>query len=147
MRAVIGLAAVLLLAGCAPPAPTDPGLIDDGMGVPLPMPIGPEAAPILLTAPPADIGDGAIIEGTLGVNALNCVTIDEYIVVAPAGSLADESAVSIAGYGSYALGDVVKLGGGYGDGYDVVKGNPDYLQCVPGDDVTADFVFIAPRAR
>ena len=140
--------ASLLLAGCASSeAPIgDAPIGDDGMGVPLPMPVGPEQ-PILLVAPQASGGDSALIEGTLGVNAVNCVTLDDALLVAPFGSTIEDSVIAIAAYGSFAIGDEVSLGGGLTEELPIAEVDGAYLGCVPGEADTVSIVFVAPRAR
>ena len=140
--AVIALAC-LALAGCAN---AEAPIGDDGLGVPLPMPVSPED-PILLVAPQGGGGDSAVIEGALDVNAVACITIDDALLVAPFGSTIDGSVVSIAGYGSFGVGDEVSLGGGLSEDVPIAEVDGAYLGCVPGEVETVSIVTVAPRAR
>jgi len=146
MRRVVILAvSCLLLAGCAQ-EPTQTLPIDDGLGVPLPMPIGPEE-PILLVAPQASLGDSAVMKGTIGVNAVGCVTLDEALLVAPFGSTIEDSVIAVAGYGSFALGDDASFTGGIAEDTPAAEVDEAYLGCIPGEVETVSIVTVAPRAR
>ena len=140
--AVIALAC-LALAGCS----STETPVDDGKGVPLPMPIeegiGGEIPVTLLVAPEADGGDGALLTGTLGLNYANCVTVDDSLLVAPFGSKVDGEVISLAGYGSYAMGDEVSIGGGLIE-LPVADLDPEYAVCAPPDVETVSIWFTAP---
>jgi hypothetical protein len=143
VTAVAVAAACLLLAGCTgTPQP------DDVPAVPLPMPIedgiGGEIPPTLLIAQKAESGDSALVPGVLGFNYANCVTLGDSLLVAPAGSQIDGDVVSLAGYGSYAIGDEIEVGGGLTEAYPIADLDPLYAVCAPPDVTTVSIVFVAP---
>jgi len=141
--AVVALAC-LALAGCA--STEQP--VDDGMGVPLPMPIedgiGGEIPMTLLVSPKADGGDSALMTGMLGLNYANCVTVNDSLLIAPFGSKVDGEVISLAGYGSYAIGDEVSVGGGVNESVPVADLDPEYAVCAPPDVATVSIWFAAP---
>ena len=146
-RLLLVAASCLLLAGCSSTAPP----VDDGLGVPLPQPIEPggggEVAPILLTAPFAEPGAGSVIEGELGVNIFDCVTVDDRLLVAPLGSTVDGTTIAVAGYGSFAIGDAISIAGTTSDAVTVADLADEFSFCIPGDDTTTDLAYIAPKGR
>jgi len=145
-RLMIVALASLLLVGCSStPAP------EDAPAVPLPMPIdegiGGEIPPTLLVAPEAEGGDLALLTGVLGFNYANCVTLNDSLLVAPAGSRIDGDVVALAGYGSYSIGDEVSVGGGMNEAYPIADLDPTYAVCAPPDVTTVSIVFVAPKTN
>jgi hypothetical protein len=132
-----------LLAGCTSTPPAE----ELGDPVPLPMPIddgiGGEIPPTLLTSPKAEGGDGALVSGVLGFNYANCVLLGESLLVAPFGSKIEGEVVSLAGYGSYAIGDEVSVGGGISEAR-IADLAPEYAVCAPPDVETVSIVFASP---
>jgi len=144
-------AACLMLTGCAsqiqpvgPPA-------DDGLGVPLPQPIEPgiggEVAPTLLTSRLAEPGEGTVVEGVLGVNIFDCVTVDDRLLVAPIGSTVEGNAIALAGYGSFAIGDSISLAGATSDDVVLADLADEFSFCTPGDDTTVDLAYLTSKGR
>ena len=144
--AVVALAA-LALAGCA----STELPVDDGLGVPLPMPveegIGGEIPPTLLVAPETSAGYDALVSGELALNVFNCVTIDGQLLVAPAGSMIEGTTVSLAGYGSFELGDPVSQLAGGEETIAVADATPEQIACIPGDDTEVTYTVVSPVAR
>jgi len=135
----------LALAGCAS---SEAPPLDDSPAVPLPVPIEPgngAETPTLLVAPKADGGDLPETTGILGINAVNCVTLGDSLLVAPFGSKIDGPVVSLAGYGSFELDESVSVGGGKNENMAVSELDPAYAGCVPGDDTTVSIVFVTPK--
>ncbi|GAB3762743.1 hypothetical protein GCM10028864_54350 [Microlunatus parietis] len=74
------------------------------------------ATKLIVALPRSGPTQEALVGGPLGVDAAGCVTVgtERYVLVAPPGSrlVADGTAVEMPGYGVFALGSVLKAGGG-----------------------------------
>ena len=146
-RLAIVALACLALAGCG----SNEAPVDDGMGVPLPMPIeegiGGEIPVTLLVSPETGEGFEALVSGELALNVFNCVTLDGQLLVAPAGSVIEGTTVSLAGYGSFELGtSVSKLTGGE-ETIAVADATAEQIACIPGDDTEVTFTVVSPTTK
>lgn len=76
---------------------------------------GESKGPALVVNEPTDAFFEAIVSGVVGVNEQNCVTLDDEVLVAPAGSRMAEggAAILLKGYSAVAVGDGAQFAGGH----------------------------------
>ena len=55
------------------------------------------------------------MSGVVGISPRGCVTVAEYVMVAPPGSAVTENGVHLAGIGDVAFGQSIKASGGFVD--------------------------------
>lgn len=112
----LATAAVVSLAGCGNDA-KDLVAADGVRPVAISTPSAASSTtPVLLTEPnPAGPSFAALVGGVLRVDKAGCFALDEFALIAPAGSTVvdDGAAVELTGMGRFAIGDKVRGGGGY----------------------------------
>lgn len=105
--------------------------------------------PVLLTEPnPGGPRFAALVGGTLRIDKAGCFALDEFAVIAPAGSTVvdDGAAVELTGMGRFAIGDNIRGGGGYIEDLER-KRVPDALRpCLPAHG-PGNYISIYPDTR
>lgn len=90
-------------------------------------------------------GFESIVSGTLGVNEQNCVTIDDRILVVPAGSSTDgDGVLEIPGYDSETIGGEVQYGGGQEE-IPWEDASAELQECSPGGAETVVVTAVSPQ--
>ncbi|WP_119698270.1 hypothetical protein [Microbacterium halotolerans] len=90
-------------------------------------------------------GFEAIVSGTLGVNEQNCVTLDDRILVVPAGSSIDgDGGLEIPGYDSETIGGEVQYGGGQEE-IPWEDASAELQECSPGGAETVLVTAVSPQ--
>lgn len=104
----------------------------------------PSPAPTLIAATERGVALQAVLSGTLRINEQNCLTLDDAILSAPAGSwISDSGEIHLAGYQPMAVGDDVRLGGGLVDDLTVDDVGEELRPCVPEGESTITMASIA----